>query len=282
MKTKLILDTDIGDDIDDAFALALAIQAPECDLVGVTTIYQDTTARATVACKLLHVTGRDDVPVATGRRTGDICRDQKKWAEGFATKKAITQPAAEFIVEQCKAQPRQITLVTIGPLTNLADALAIEPNLSRYVKAVVSMAGMADNEKGKDLPMAEWNVRCDVSAAKTFFAAGLNVAMVGLDVTMAMKVPGSYLDQLKASTTPIGRALEALRVLWAHGTPTMHDPLALAHALGHTFFDLVPRHIEVDDEARTLSRQGTPNATVALHPQVEHFMKYYFGTVLGE
>lgn len=281
MKTKLILDTDIGDDVDDAFALALALRAPECDLVGVTTVYQDTPTRATIACKLLHVAGRGDVAVAVGRRTGEVCREQKRWAEGFHTIRPIAQSAADFIVEQCQRHPRQIVLCTIGPLTNLADALAREPHLPTLLKGCVMMLGMVEQEKGKTLPMAEWNAKCDIAAAKKVFASGLQPVMVGLDVTLATKVPQPFLDQLKSSPDPIAQALEALRLLWGHNVPTLHDPIALAHALGHTFFELEERRIEVDDEGRTLTRAGEPNARVALRPQADAFMKYYFGTVLA-
>ncbi len=281
MKTKIILDTDIGDDVDDAFALALAMRAPECELMGVTTAFHDTAARARIACRLLSRGGCADVPVAMGRKTGDDCREQKKWAEHYTEKQAITPGAVDFILAQCEAHPKEITLVTIGPLTNLSDLLEADPHIGRLLKGVVMMAGKVSAEEGQPLPIAEWNVKCDIGAAKRALEAGLNPVLVGLDVTMAMKVPPICLKALRESNDPVARALEDLRELWGHGAPILHDPLAVAHAVGHTFFGLEERCIVVDDEGRTRCVNGKHNAKVALRPDPAGFMKYYFGTMLG-
>lgn len=282
-KTKLILDTDIGDDIDDAYALGLAVRSPDCELVGVTTVYKDTSIRARLALKLLHVLGRDDVPVAAGRKTGEGGGNQAPWAADFDGRQPIAMSAVDFILEKCKASPGEITLCTIGGLTNLADVLEREPKFGGYVKNVVMMAGMIENEAGKDLPKPEWNVRCDTPASKKVYSGGLNPVAVGLDVTLAMTVPPQYLELLKSSTDPLARALEALRPLWnTERAPTLHDPLALAHALGYNFFDLEARCLEVDDEGRTLTVKGAPNAYAALRPRADAFMRYYFRTTLGD
>ena len=140
-RLKVILDTDIGDDIDDAWALGLAMQSPALDLVGVTITHGNTPARAKVACKLLHVGGRDDVPVAVGRKTGDEPEYQFTWAEDFTAKAPVTQPAADFIVETVRKQPGEITLVAVGPLENVADALRKDPGIAKLFKRVVLMSG---------------------------------------------------------------------------------------------------------------------------------------------
>jgi len=126
-RLKVILDTDIGGDIDDAWALGFAMQSPDIDLLGVTITDQNTPARAKVACKLLHAGGRAEVPVAVGRRTGDHVDYQFAWAEDFTAKTPIAQPAADFIVETVRGQPGEITLVAVGPLQNVADALRKAP-----------------------------------------------------------------------------------------------------------------------------------------------------------
>src|SRR5574341_283015 len=120
-RLKVILDTDIGGDIDDAWALGFVMQSPDIELLGVTIGDGNTPARAKVACKLLHAGGRDDVPVAVGRKTGDHYDFQFTWAEDFATKQPITQPAADFIVDTVRRNPGAITLIAVGPLQNVAD-----------------------------------------------------------------------------------------------------------------------------------------------------------------
>ena len=118
-RIKVVLDTDIGTDIDDAWALGFALAHPGFDLVGVTITDGDTAARAKVACKLLHATGRADVPVAVGRATRvppDRLDLQFSWAQDFQAKKPIGKPAAQFIVDVAKKHPGEITLVAVGPL----------------------------------------------------------------------------------------------------------------------------------------------------------------------
>src|SRR5262245_44416134 len=101
-KMKIILDTDIGDDIDDAWALAFLISHQNFQPLGVTITHGNTPARMKIACKLLHITGRGDIPVAVGRKTSDGYFQQYTWAEDFTAKQPIAQPAADFIVEQVK------------------------------------------------------------------------------------------------------------------------------------------------------------------------------------
>src|SRR5262245_53693940 len=101
-KMKIILASDIGDDIDNAWALAFLISHQKFQPLGVTISHGNTPARMKIACKLLHITGRSDIPVAVGRKTSDGYFQQYTWAEDFTAKQPIAQPAADFIVEQVK------------------------------------------------------------------------------------------------------------------------------------------------------------------------------------
>src|SRR6185436_5545182 len=125
---KVILDTDIGDDIDDAWALAFVIAHKDFQPVGITVAHGNTPARAKMACKMLHLTGRGNIPVFVGRQTEQKDYSyQFTWAEDFAAKKPDARNAADFIVETVRKNPGQVTLVAVGPLQNLADALRKEP-----------------------------------------------------------------------------------------------------------------------------------------------------------
>src|SRR4029079_18683512 len=142
-RLKVLLDTDIASDIDDAWALGLLVTQPNVSLVGVTITDGNTAARAKVACKLLHVVGRDDVPVAVGRQTRPP-KDfdyQFSWAEDFTAKQPVSTPAADFIVDTLRKHPGEITLIAVGPLQNVADALRKEPRLGQLAKRIVLMSG---------------------------------------------------------------------------------------------------------------------------------------------
>src|SRR5262249_13061822 len=140
-RIKLILDTDIGDDIDDAWALGFVISHRAFAPLGITITHGNTPERAKIACKLLHLTRNDDIPVFIGRRTNDKVFQQYSWAEDFTAKQFEKQSAADFIVQTVKRYPGQVILIAIGPLQNIADALRKEPNLGKYVRRVVFMSG---------------------------------------------------------------------------------------------------------------------------------------------
>src|SRR3954451_10269609 len=144
-RMKVVLDTDIGTDIDDAWALGYALKSPVFQLLGVTVTDADTPARARMAAKLLHRLGRTDVPVAVGRRTPAVPPDridfQFAWAENFRDYTPIGTPAVEFLADLIHRNPQQITLVAVGPLHNIGDLVRLHPEVVPLVKRVVLMSG---------------------------------------------------------------------------------------------------------------------------------------------
>ena len=154
-KTKLLLDTDIGTDIDDAWALGYALKSPAIDMVGVTISDGDTAARARLACKLLHRLGRTDIPVSIGRPTAAIppiaIDYQFAWAEDFQGYKPIETHAVKFLSDTIRKNPGQITLVAVGPLQNIGDLVRLHPDVVPMVKRVVLMSGTS--ARGANSPM---------------------------------------------------------------------------------------------------------------------------------
>src|SRR2546430_5275329 len=121
---KVIIDTDIGDDIDDAFALALALRSPELQILGFTTTFGDTETRAKLLDRFLAEVGRPDIPVAVGAPTPPkTALTQHRYAEGGHFAKPSHRDAATFLLEQIRRYPGQITLIAIGPLMNLGAAI---------------------------------------------------------------------------------------------------------------------------------------------------------------
>ena len=144
-RTSILLDTDIGTDIDDAWALGYVLKSPSLELLGVTTSDGDTAARARLACKLLDRLGRTDVPVAVGRPTPAVPASridyQFAWAEDFRDYTPIATPALDFLADVIRRNPHQVTLVAVGPLHNLGDLIRRYPDVVPLVKRVVLMSG---------------------------------------------------------------------------------------------------------------------------------------------
>ena len=234
-KHLVLLDTDIGDDIDDALALALALRSPEIELQGVTTVFGDTRLRARLAQHLLRVFGRDDIPVAAGISTPLQVRHR---ASGVP-QAAILDPCdhynispysgPELIVQKALAYPGRLTLVCIGPLTNVATALLIEPLLFMTIRSVVMMGGSSG------IPWPDWNVRSDVKAAQIVLAAGIPVTLMGLNITRYCQLLPGDIERLRYDNSPQTRLLYQLlrvwqrhRPRWHSAYPYLHDPLTIA------------------------------------------------------
>lgn len=288
-RLKVILDTDIGDDIDDAWALAFVIAHKNFDPLGITVAHGNTPARAKMACKMLQLTGRGNIPVYVGRQT-----EQKEyshqfiWAEDFAAKRPEAKKAADFIVEAVKKNPGEMTLVAVGPLQNIADALRKEPQLGKLVKRVVLMSGCVYGTSDKQEPIAEWNVRSSVADAQLVYGAGLPLTIVPLDSTTHVRLSDAERERLQKYSSPLTFALEVLYRLWLEkpqSRMTLHDQLAVAEtAAPSRFFGKVETlPIWVDDKGFTQvdSKKGKPVA-VCLEPKRDAFMQYYLGELVGQ
>lgn len=288
-RLKILLDTDIASDIDDAWALGLLIASPDVELVGVTITDGNTPARAKVACKLLHVTGRDDVPVAVGRQTPPPSQVdyQFSWAEDFTAKQPIAQPAADFIVEMLRKHPGEITLVAVGPLQNVADALRKEPRLGQLTKRVVLMSGSIGGNAWSSHAVPEWNVVRSTADAQIVYAAGLPLTTIPLDSTTYITLKPEERERLQADLSPLTRSLEALYRLWLndHATRmTLHDQMAVGETLrpGAFFNRCESLPIRVDDQGYTkVDRSGGKPVQVCFEPKRDEFMSFYLAGLLA-
>jgi purine nucleosidase len=193
MPKKIILDCDPG--VDDAMAIAYAVGSPEIELLGITTVAGNvslakTTANAIRVCEFLRA---DDVPVTAGSATAllrpELTAERVHGEDGLRGARLpppVTPPrpghAIDFIIDTVLAAPGEITLVAVGPLTNIALALRREPALASNVASFVIMGG--SSSRGNVTPAAEFNIAVDPEAAAIVFGAGWTVTMVGLDVTL--------------------------------------------------------------------------------------------------
>ena len=277
---KIVLDTDIGDDIDDAYALAIAVSLPNAKLLGVTTTFGETQKRAELAAKLLHICGRDDVPVYAGRTGSAKMGRQYEWARGFRSPSLKSEEAVLFLKRTFDKNPGQVTLVGIGALTNIGDLLTRFPEVKPKIKRIVIMGGavyLGYNNQAPPVP--EWNIKCDPTAARVVYESGVPLVMAGLEVTTMMQFDSERQKQLFAAGTPLTDALAALTNIWGNVTPTQFDAVAVAYALGYRFSEGEERHVEVDDNGLTRITDGRPNVTVLIHPQKEAFLGW-MGAIL--
>ncbi|HEY6333713.1 MAG TPA: nucleoside hydrolase [Blastocatellia bacterium] len=288
-KTKVILDTDIGDDIDDAWALAFLISYPGFEPLGITITHGNTPARAKIACKMLHVAGRDDIPVFVGRKTNSNVFPQYSWAEDFTVKQPEAKSASDFIVETARQYPGEVTLIGIGPLENIADALRKEPDLNKYLKRVVLMSGCVyGTAYSPDKPVKEWNVYQSTVDSQLVYRSGLPLTIVPLDSTTHIRLMDDERKRVANYNSPLTYSLECLYRLWLSGPAermTLHDQLAVAEtASPGTFFgkrEVLP--LSVDDEGFTrINRDHGRAVTVCLEPKRDEFIAYYIGELTSQ
>jgi purine nucleosidase len=282
---KIIIDTDIGDDVDDAFAVALALRSPEVEILGISTTFGDTEARAKILDRLLGEAGRQEIPVAAGVPSQITTpMTQRKYGEGGHFGKATHPKAVDFILEQIRHYPGEITLVAIGPLVNVGALIDKDPESFRKLRRVVLMGGSIMRGYG-DLgyskprgPEAEWNITNDVRSAQKLFASGVPIFMMPLDSTQLK------LDEVKRAVlfqagTPVTDALTLLYHQWGQETPTLFDAMTIAYILDPKLCPAKPMHIAVDDRGFTRAESGAPNAQVCLDSDSEAFFRFYIPRV---
>jgi purine nucleosidase len=286
---KVILDTDIGDDIDDAFALALLLASPRVQLLGVTTAWGDTGLRARLTARFLAETGHADIPVAAGPATrASSAFSQRRYAEGYPAKQ--WPDGAEFLLDQIHRYPGQITLVSIAPFSTVGAAIDKDPDTFRKLRRVVIMGGSIHRRYG-DLgylpdrgPEPEYNIDSDIASSRKLFAAGVPLYVMPLDSTQ-LKLDEVLRATLFSQGTRATDQLSLLYWQWTDATgsptPTLFDAMAAAWVLDPSLCPTTPLHIRIDDRGSTLPEPGPPNANVCLESDSDRFFHFYLQTLLG-
>ncbi len=265
MPERILIDTDPG--IDDAMAILLALASPEVQVEGLTVVFGnsgDVNLLARNALAILELVGRGDIPVAVGSShplvrayhgRGSIVHGDNGLGNVELpppTTLPVAQNAAHFIIDTCLANPGEITLVTLGPLTNIALALRIRPDLPRFVRRLVMMGG-AISAPGNVSPVAEANVHNDPEAARLVFNAGWEITMAGLDVTMQVHMDDEYLGGLRDIGNQTGRLVwEITRFYVAayhsfgYANMVVHDSCALMAIIRPEFFTSKFVYVDVE------------------------------------
>jgi len=289
---KVIIDTDIGDDIDDAFAVALALRSPELQILGITTTFGDTETRAKLLDRFLAEASRPDIPIAAGAPTppkGTFT--QRRYAESGHFARSSHPGAVAFLLDQVRRNPGQITLLAIGPLMNVGAAIDKDPTTFRKLKRIIMMGGSIKRGYG-DLgfgppppPEPEWNILNDIPSAQKLFAAGVPLFVMPLDSTQ-LKLDEVKRAFLFSQGTPLTDALTLLYHQWGQQTPTLFDPMTIAFLVSPSLCPVQPMRIRVDDKGFTRPDPGpssasnssntptSPNAQVCLDSNPDAFFRF--------
>ena len=277
---KIIIDTDIGDDIDDAFAVALALRSPELQILGITTTFGDTETRAKILDRMLGETAQQNIQVAAGHPTNTSNPvSQRLYGEGGHFARPSHPDAGDFILDQIRRNPGEITLVCIGPLVNVGTLIDRDVATFRKLKRVVIMGGSVDRGYGDPYaaptpPQPEWNIKNDIPAAQKLFASGVPLYVMPLDSTQ-LKLDEVKREFLFRQSTPLTDQLTLLYHLWGRQTPTLFDPMTIAFIDDPSLCPVQALNIVVDDQGMTKRGAGAPNAQVCLHSDPEAFFRFY-------
>lgn len=227
---KILLDTDIGTDIDDAVCLAYLLAHPDCELLGITTVTGEAVARAKIASAICRAAGRE-VPIYPGIEPAMLVQSrQTQAAQAAALKdwphetKFPQGEAIEFLRRTIRANPGEVTLLTIGPLTNIGVLFAQDPEIASLLKGLVIMGGSFLNNRD-----VEWNILNDPHAAQIVYRTAAPVhRSIGLDVTRRVQMPADEVRQ--RFTTRLLQPVRSFAEVWfSHAKVlTFHDPLAAA------------------------------------------------------
>jgi len=260
---RVIIDTDPG--VDDALALLLAMRSPELKIEAITPVAGNVPLELSLpnALRMVEIAGRTDIPVAVGAKTPLLRRlVTAAYAHGenglggavFPEPKIkpIAERAAKFISQIVRKYPGETTLITIGPLTNIATALTMDAELARLVKSLVMMGGSLSG--GNITPAAEFNVYVDPEAARIVFQSGIPITMVGLDVTRKTSLTDEHVRTLEGGQNPVSQAAAKIaRNAIDHNReqgflvgPNMHDSLAVAGFLDPSLLKLQDYYVDVE------------------------------------
>lgn len=284
-KTLILLDTDIGNDIDDAVALAYLLKHPQAELIGITTVTGDVQQRAALCEILCNEAGQPKIPIHCGRREVLWRGPGQPWVPHYDKVShlphSLNRPentAVHFLRETIRANPGEVVLLSVGPFGNIANLFSVDPEIPSLLKGFVSMAGRFFPEAGH-----EWNCIVDPLATSLVSEAQIQGQLwVGLDVTLQCQLSRDEVQQ--RFTHPLLKIVALMAESWFEHRPeiTFHDPLAAALIFNHSLCRLAHGLVHVplpDEDGKGGITCFTPDDgphRVAVDVNVKAFFEEYF------
>jgi len=296
---KVILDTDIGDDIDDALAVAFALRRPELDVKAITTVWGQTDLRTRLLAKLLAVLGRDDIPIASGHSLPlrEVDEAKRKVLEtrvpcqcAFVKEEEVVrgptcESAEELIVRTVEEHASDICVATIGPMTNLGAVIRDHPDITSKIRRLSMMGGCYA------LNRSEYNVACDPEAAGIVLRSDGDKFLGTWEVTRRVVMREPEIERLRRAGTALSGALSELIALWMPHRgqkpgPVLYDLSALLWCYAPEYYTTVRRALDVETEGRhtrgyTVKVPGAPTTQVTTDMRADEVLALFMDTVCG-
>ena len=248
-RRPVILDTDIGDDIDDTWALLMLLRMPELDLRLAVGDYGNAFYRARLLARLLDVAGRSDVPVGIGLGQQDQPGQQSGWVGDYRLEQypgVVHEDGVQAIIDTVHRSSERVTIVCLGPAPNIAEAVRRDPTIARNAEIVGMYGSIYRGYDGAAEPAAEYNVRVDVTSLKALFAAPWRITIAPLDTCGLVVLDGENYARLHDSDDPALRALMENYRTWLPGAPYV-DPNQDTTRISTTLFDTVAVYLAARD-----------------------------------
>jgi inosine-uridine nucleoside N-ribohydrolase len=259
-RIPVILATDIGDDIDDTWALALLLRSPELDLRLVVTDYGDTVYRARLVAKLLQVAGRTDVPIGVGLRQADKGGAQGEWLGDYALASypgRVHEDGAKALVDTVMASPEPMTLIAIGPPPTVQAALQREPRIAGRLRLVGMFGSLREGYAERSKPEPEWNVKAAPAAARALLGAAWRESLLTpLDTCGHVVLSGERYARVRASQDPLVRAVIENYRLWCPRHDWCAADKRYVSEKSSTLFDTVAVYLAFSQDLVGVERLG--------------------------
>lgn len=289
MSVKVLFDTDIGTDIDDAVCLAYLLAQPACELLGITTVSGEATKRAMLASALCRAAGRD-IPIYPGAEEPLLIAQKQPHAQQASalgdwlhSSEFLQGAAVEFLRQTIRANPGEVTLLAVGPLTNVGLLFRADPEIPRLLKGLVLMCGQFSG-RSPGRGSVEWNASCDPHAAAIVYQSAAAVHRShGLDVTHQVRMPAQ--DVRARFQAPLLQTVAAFaEVFFRHRDEiTFHDPLAAATIFDETICTFASGNVHVELDSPRLAGymhwqadNGEGSHQVADTVDPDRFFAHYF------
>ncbi len=252
-KIPVILDTDIGDDIDDTWALTLLLKSPELDLKLVTTDFGNTLYRAKIVGRLLEIAQRTDVGIGIGIPQSESVGGQAPWVKDYDLAKypgKVYQDGVKALVDTIMHSSERVTIICIGPTPNIKAALDREPRIAERARFVGMFGSVRRGYNGKRTPEPEYNVKADPLASRRALTAPWPVTITPLDTCGVVRLAGEKYAAVRGSTDPLVRALIENYRIWCGKNPERADKAS------SILFDTVAVYLAISEDLLVMERLG--------------------------